>query len=506
MRKNAGDIFSISIFLVIMLAVWMAFSLLAQPTAVTLEKQSGVVDLSGADFDNTVYQYFDNGWQHYPEALLTPTDFADADVPQESPMSYDDFRTIQYATHRVELRLPPGRIYAVAMKSADYAMRLFVDDEEMGSVGSPGATQESNVPGMARVTYYFQPESDITTILVQSSNWVHREGAFAPNFTVGTAAAIDVRENHTLMMSFLITGVLLTAWLYHLGLFVLYRRRVVTLVFSLCCLLLAVMQTGLSQFFPGMSWYAAFRLEYVVHFLTFAMLCLFLQLLFPRLLHRFVARAYYALAGAYILTTLIFSPKVYSALLIGFQIASMGMIAYVLVSLAVQLKDKERKTQNTLAFVGVALVCLFGVNDLLYTNGVVFLGNIAGQFFTTPIAMCSFVFCYALVVALDYADTERRMKEAQRQVAEAEARIVELAAKSETTARARPEDFGLSERETEVLWLLLDGKARKEVAYIINIGQGTVNTYCERIFKKTKTSGLLQLAKLFGVERPAGEE
>jgi DNA-binding CsgD family transcriptional regulator len=306
------------------------------------------------------------------------------------------------------------------------------------------------------------------------------------------------------MMSFLITGVLLTAWLYHLGLFVLNRRRVVTFVFSLCCLLLAAMQNSLSQFFPDMSWYTAFRIEYIVHFLTFVMLCLFLQFLFPRLLHRYVTRAYYALAGAYILATFIFSPKVYSSLLIGFQIVSAGMIAYALVSLAMQLK--ERKTQNTLAFVGMALVCLLGVNDLLYTNGVAFLGNIAGQFFTTPIAMCFFVFCYALVVALDYADTERRMKEAQRQVAEAEARIVELAAKSELAAHARPEDFGLSEREKEVLWLLLDGKARKEVAHIINIGQGTVNTYCERIFRKTKTSGLLQLSKLFGVARPTGKE
>lgn len=504
MNKYKNTIY-ITAYLLLVLAVWLVFSLLPQPEAVKLEEQSGVVDLSGADFDNTVYRYSDNRWQHYPEALLTPADFAGVSIPQDSPMSYDDFRTIQYATHRVQLRLQPGRVYAITMKSSDYAMRLFIDDVEAGAVGNPGATEESNTPGVAYQTYYFQPTGDVTTILVQSSNWVHREGAFPPNFTIGTAEGIEANNRHTLMMTILITGVLLTAALYHLGLFALNRRRVVTFVFALCCLLLAAMQSSLPQiFFPGYNWYAAFRVEYIVHFLTFATLCLFLQLLFPRLLHRYVARAYYALAGLYILTTFIFSTKVYSSLLIGFEAVSVGMIVYILIRLAMQLK--ERKPQNTLAFAGMLLVCLFGVNDILYTNHVSFLGNIAGQFFTTPIAMCFFVFCYALVVALEYAETERRMKEAQRQVAEAEARVLELAAKSETPAHALPEDFSLSEREIEVLWLLLDGKARKEICEITGISMGTVNTHCSRIYKKTETNSLAGLYKLFGLSQPVEKE
>jgi DNA-binding CsgD family transcriptional regulator len=335
--------------------------------------------------------------------------------------------------------------------------------------------------------------------LVQSSNWVHKEGAFAPNFIVGTAENIETYKLHTLMMSFLITGVLLTAFLYHLGLFILNRRRVVTLVFSLCCLLLAAMGTTVVELFiSSYNWYVAIRLEYVIHFLTFALLALFMQLLFPRLLHRYVMRAYYALAGVYILITLVLSSPVFSSLLIGFQAVSVGMMAYALVRLAMQLR--ERKAHNTLAFVGMLPVCLFGINDLLQTNDIGFLGNIAGQFFSTPLALCFFVFCYALVVALDYADTERRLEDSQQQVIEAQKHYrALLEAQKDWQPHATPADFNLSEREKEVLWLLLDGKSRKEISEVLFISMGTVNTHCSRIYKKTETNSLVKLSKLFGV-------
>jgi DNA-binding CsgD family transcriptional regulator len=195
---------------------------------------------------------------------------------------------------------------------------------------------------------------------------------------------------------------------------------------------------------------------------------------------------------------------VYSSLLIGFQIASAGMMAYILIRLAMQLR--ERKAQNALAFVGMALVCLFGANDLLYTNGVIFLGNIAGQFFTTPIAMCFFVFCYALVAALEYANTERRMKEAQRQVKEAEARYNAMLEHQDAAFHKSPADFGLSARETDVLWLMLDGKTRPEISEALCIGMGTVNTYCTRIYNKTNANSAAGLYKLFGVAQASEKE
>lgn len=418
MLKNSTLLY-ITAYLLLVMAVWFLFSLTPQPEVFILEEQSGVLDLSGADFTDTVYYYLDNYWESYPETLLTPEDLAEPAASSSLQMQFEDFQSVQYATHRLDIKLPEGEVYAITMKTSDYAMRIYIDGEEVDCVGKPGASAKENVPRTAYRTYYFQSTGEVNTIVVQASNWVHQEGAFAPNFYVGKASNIDAHNSHTRMMTFFITGSLITAFLYHLSLFLLNRKRLPTLVFAISCLLLAMMNNPpLQLLFSEYNWYVTFRMEYIVHYFTFAALALFLDLLFPRLLHRFITRTYYAMTVLYTLVTLVTPTTIFSRLLIGFEAASVLMIVYILIRLGIQLGKK--KPQNSLAFLGILVVSLFGVNDILGTNQVTFLGHIANQFFTTPIAMLFFVFCYGLVLSLEYAETERVMllaRESERSLA-----------------------------------------------------------------------------------------
>lgn len=496
----------IAAYLIFVLAVWSAFYFVPHPAVVETDRQAAVLDLTAADLSDTVYYYLDSHWDSHPEQLLTPADFADEPIPTPQPLAFDDYRSIQYATHRMELKLPPGGMYALSMKSADYSMRIFIDGVEADSVGTPGATAEANVPRTVQRTYYFTTESETVTVLVQAANWVHREGAYPPNFYVGVAVNIARMNSHNLLLNILITGCLLTAFLYYLGIFLLNRRRFATLAFSVACLLLALMNTGIIQlFFPDYNWYAVFRLEYIIHYFTFALITLFLGLLFPRLLHRVVTRAYYGLAAAFTLLTLFLPTRIFSTLLVGFEAASILLIAYLLARLAMQMR--ERKLQNTLAFAGTLFVALLGVNDILHTSHITFLGPVAGQVFSTPIAMTFFVFCYGLVLSLEYAETERRMKDAQLQVAEAKQHYSALLkTQNDAPAHATPADYRLSARETDVLWLLLDGKTRPGISETMGISMGTVNTYCTRLYQKTETNGISELYQLFGVrQKPPNE-
>lgn len=227
--------------------------------------------------------------------------------------------------------------------------------------------------------------------MVQASNWVHQEGAFAPNFYVGKASDIDSLNSHTLMMTYLITCCLITSFLYHLGLFLLNRKQLPALVFAIGCFLLALMNNSpLPMFFSEYNLYLAFRMEYIVHYLTFASLALFLNLLFLRLLYHFVVRTYYALVALYTLVTLIVPTTLFSRLLIGFEVAFVLVIVYILIRLGLQLREK--RLQNTLAFLGILVVSLFGVNDILSTNSVIFLGCILDSMcsgMATPSVRCA---------------------------------------------------------------------------------------------------------------------
>jgi two-component system, chemotaxis family, CheB/CheR fusion protein len=61
----------------------------------------------------------------------------------------------------------------------------------------------------------------------------------------------------------------------------------------------------------------------------------------------------------------------------------------------------------------------------------------------------------------------------------------------------------LTERERQVLDLLLDGQPNKNIALDLGISQKTVSTHRSHIMKKMGASGLVELARLFPTNRPS---
>ena len=412
-RQNIlrSDIIYIALFFVLILVIWIGFLFAPQPNVIIPPEVNGFCDLSGYDFEDTVY-HVNNTWESWPYQLYTPEDFAIGNATG-SPrfLKISEAMNTSYATHRLYLSLPPGKYYGISMVSSEYAMRIYIDGREIDSVGSPGKTRETTEHRVAERTYYFLPEHETVTIIVQTANFAHDDGSGAPDFFIGTSDNITERNNAATIVSFLIVGCLIATALYHVGLFCLNRTRKIDLIFAACCLLLALMNKKLLLlFWPDYIFSIAIRLEYTVHFLTFAFLVLFLEALHPLLLHKHITRSYYALSGLFLMT-LFLDSLIFTRLIIVFEIVSIFMIGYVLVRLAMALR--KRRVQNYLSFVGVLVLGLMGANDILYYQNITIIPPIDSQFFLSPVGMIFFVFCYALAMSAGYAETEKAMLEAK---------------------------------------------------------------------------------------------
>ncbi|MDR1643964.1 MAG: sensor histidine kinase [Clostridiales bacterium] len=412
MKKHRNSLY-IFVFLAAILVMWSSLIFIPDAEEVRLPVVEGSHDLSAADFENTVYLSKDY-WESWPERLYTPEDFASGAVTEPPRfLESDDFTRIQFATHRLTLRLPPGKTYGLSMTTSDFAMRLFIDSVEIDSVGIPGATREETVPRVLKKEYYFSPQAETVELVVQASNFVHRQGAWYPGFTIGSLENIASRAGRDVFLSALIFGCLIAMALDHMSLFVLNRKWKSALLFSICCFLMAMMSSKkfLFLFFPHYNWFVGIRVEYIVHFAVFFMLTLFLHTIFPKLYHKPVLRAYLALCGLFCLT-LFWDALVFTSLIKYFEYASAAMIAYTLFRLALAA-IRERKTQNALALLGVSGVCFLALNDMLYHQGIGRLGPIAGQEFTVTIGMMFFAVCCSLLISVEFTETERAMLDAR---------------------------------------------------------------------------------------------
>ena len=396
------------VFLLLVLVVWIWISLASGVKTAYLQKRDGVFDLRDFGFETTVQKVDDlTSWESWPWHLYTPEDFV-ADIPGDGiVMGREDFIEVQYVTHRLTLLLPPGEIYGISMKTPVYSMRLFIGGEEIAVMGNPATTREEVVPATRERTYFFQPQTERVDIIIQTSNFVHgKSGCRPPVITLGYGENINTMDRRATFLNALIIGCLLTTCLYHLSLFLLNRRRGTALLFSLCCLLLTLLDKRLTfALFPDMSWYAEVRLEYLVHFLTFAGLTWFVYRQFRGLLHKQVVYPYCGLALLYCITVA-FDTRFFTGILAYFDYISIAMIGYVVTRFALSLRTG--KLQNLLGFVGILVLGLFGINDILDNRNLLLLFGFEGQLYTTPLGMVFFVFCYSLMIAIEYAETQRR--------------------------------------------------------------------------------------------------
>ncbi len=500
----------IIVFFVLILIVWAMFSLIPTERPTELEPVNGVRDLSAEDFTDSLFHIADR-WENYPEKLYTPQDFGSGTVTEAPRYIADsELRKIQYATHRLGLKLPPAAVYAMSLKSSDYAMRIFIDGKEIDSVGNPGSSRETTVPRTGERMYTFYTDSGDVEIIVQTANFVHKDSGYPPEFILGLPQNIRHAEQHKDFNGALIIGCLLLTCIYHFALFLLNRRRKVVLLFAICCLLFIFLTNKIIPMaWHDYNWFFALRFEYLVHFLTFGMVAYFLYTLYPKLFNRFVMLCYFGIAAFYCVTAIVFDSTIYTRLLIGFDAVSVALMIYIVVLLAWQARDGQLR--HLLSFTGIFVLFLFGVNDILFHNNILFIGPVAGQIFTAPLGMLFFIVCYALTISAELRDSEEAIERAKLEIAEAEARYTALQAqlaKSEGKTerpRIKLSDFNLSERETNVALLMIDGKQRKEIAALLVLSMGTVNTYCSRIYKKTNCSSLADLLRLLGMNEKIEE-
>jgi len=506
------DIIAIALFLVLVIALWIGIIMIPSPHIVEMHNENFIsgnineVNLLGADFNNNVFipNWF---WLSYPEEFFTPEDLQRDDIP--SPVHPDtiDFTVVQYATHVTILRLPPEKTYGIHVSTADYSMRLFINGTLVDEVGVPGTSPETTIPRTLPRIYFFTPMTDTTTIVVHSANFVHINGAYTPRIVIGESGVIARHIDRETAISFLIMGCLIGTCLYHLSIFILNRKRLINLIFSGCCLFFAFLTRSIVPIFApdSYNWHIVFRLEYLNFYLVFMLILCFLDKLLPGVFHRIIVRGYYIFSGLMIIS-LALPTTVFTRLFFYFQVITIALIIYVIIIL-ICLVFRKRNTKTTLAFAGILITALFGLSDILVLVFHIwvfpFLYTVTDT--VTPLGKLFFVFCYSLILAIDYNEAELRSIDAERQVLESEARVKELL-KNAKPVHALPEDYGLSKREQDVLWLLLDGKSRKEVAYSADISISTVNTYCTRIFKKTGVNSTTGLYSLFGLPQIKTEE
>jgi PAS domain S-box-containing protein len=375
-----------------------------QPQAV-----KGVLDLTGWNFDLEEPVNLAGEYEFYWNRHIAPGEFTAISRPKASgfisvPGYWSDYRLEGqklpghgYATYRLTILVGKVRSpFAIEVPEVSTAYRLFVDQNELVSVGIAGKSMETTTPRQYPARMTFTPVSDRVTLLIQVSNFHHRRGGLWPVMAMGKQSAITKLHERKRDLDFFLLGGSFIMAIYHLSLFLVRVKFRSTLYFGILCFLIALRlfttdQRYILQILPTLDWELLVKMEYLSFYLAVPFFGLLLQSFFA-VFSRNILRVVLTVGFAFSLIVILTPVSVFSHTLPLFEVITVALIFYAYyLMLASTIRGF---IEPSVFLIGMSLLCCAVINDMLYVEGMINTGLLA------PLGLFLFIFSQAFILYL----------------------------------------------------------------------------------------------------------
>ncbi len=377
------------------------------------EAINGVLDLLDWDFEQDGPVELNGEWKFYWKQLLTSRDLADVNSPQPDGMfsipgvwtgyvvDGSEIPGQGYATFTLKILLKnPGVALAFRLKEVQFAYTLLANGKEIASNGRVGKTEEKMIPGALPKVVDIMPKGDQIELILQTSNFHHRNGGPWTAIQFGEANEIRNKRIRSIAMDIFLIGSLFIMGLYHLGLYLLRKKDPSTLYFGIVCLLITLrcLATGeryLTHLLPGMSWEMLFKCEYLTFYLTVPLFAMFVRALYPNEFYRWILLLIQVVTIGFSSLVVFTTGILYSYSMPIFQILTGVAGIYVI---GVLILAGLRKREGALIFLaGFFFFFLTFLNDTLYANSIIHTGYFSG------LGLFVFIFSQAFLLSLRFS-------------------------------------------------------------------------------------------------------
>jgi class 3 adenylate cyclase len=310
--------------------------------------------------------------------------------------------------------LDPDLRYAFSIGQTISACRIVINEELVVSLGVPGTTRETEIPGWGSVLAYFKPASDGSAdIAVQISNYHDRYGGTNASLYLGEAGVMFRMQDRQKMTEIFIFAILGVMALFFWALYFFRKKDVHFSWFAAICAIVAFRTLCYDSFllldlFPGLSWQAFFRLGYATFPLAMIFYIGFLKSMYPGLLNRFFL-VLFTIPHAGFLAIITFLPVLVPAFILPFmQVFGLATVVYGFVVIVRAVLVRDESALWLAAGFSFAIITFF--YDIFVAMWI--LSGIS----LTPIGMSLCLFCIAIMVIEQYSSSFRKTRELSAQL------------------------------------------------------------------------------------------
>lgn len=254
----------------------------------------GTLDLTGWNFRKDGSVPLNGKWAFYWNELLTPQQ---VDVKQQQkfinvPGIWNNFSPETsadgYATYAMTIHsLQPGQELAFNLRTVSNAYRLFANGKEIAANGIVGVDKTNSQPEYRPQVVTYRCDSTSLQLVMQVSNFVHCKGGFWLPVEIGDVGTVQRERDLRVLLEMFLFGCLFIMALYHFSLYFLRRADASTLFFGIMCAAIGFrsLLTGenlVNFILPGLDWFVARKIEYLLTFISAPVYVTFARILYPQ--------------------------------------------------------------------------------------------------------------------------------------------------------------------------------------------------------------------------------
>jgi signal transduction histidine kinase len=351
-----------------------------------------------------------------------------ADIPELIPCkvpaywtSYLDrngntFPAEGYASYRKVIRLSENQATPVvfSLPVFDDSYRLYLNGELRATNGKPGRSKETSTPGYKPVLLEYTPLADTIELVVEVSNFHHRQGGFWKSIKLGPPELMYRYSDSYTMISSISLGIILSFALFFFSFFLLYRQAKQMLFFALA-LTGIFLRLGVTDSYPflliaDISWEHLVKIEYSGMLLSVFAMAWYFHLLYPYRVFQRIFLINSALCGLLVLFVVLTRVSVFSYSVFYIYFASVSiLILYLIISLRKALKGR---TEDIL----FPLTLLFLLGALGHDIQVANYGSSPQGTYVIHFAVQLFIFVQAFLLIRVWINAFKEKEELHRKI------------------------------------------------------------------------------------------
>jgi signal transduction histidine kinase/ActR/RegA family two-component response regulator len=398
----------------------LLFHLLAHSASIASDiprAEHGFIDLRNQTFISEVP--LDGHWFFYWNQLLKPSDPGTQGAELLNfPSKWNTLSrggkklpAFGYASYKLTVLLPKSHgALSIAMPEVYTAYRLFLNGTVVAANGQVSTSPNGFVPEWHFNEVVIPAGIQRVVLVLQISNYAHRYGGIRKSIRLGSKAFIELKRERAKAMDFILSGCLLMAGLFFLGLYLVGNRDKAILLFSLFSIVYSYRIVGsdnyaLHTILPDMSWYLAVRLEYISLFVGIGLFGLYTKYLYPKDINKIIVNVNTALCAAFSLAAACLPPIFFTQLINPFLFLMLFGLLYVPYVYARAYQRKRPGSIYTLIS-SLSLMCAFAISLLHYWELIPSMKVLNFTFFTAFFFLQSLILSHRVYFQLKQARSE----------------------------------------------------------------------------------------------------